>query len=134
MTQVWSEEKVTPVTVLKVEEDKSESFKDIKKGDRITIKGKSKGKGFQGVVKRHGFSGGPKSHGQKHSLRAPGSIGATGPQRVIPGQKMAGRMGSDTITMKNVRVVEVDQEKGFLKIKGAVPGMTGTLTEIKLNK
>ena len=99
-------------------------------GDKVQVSGISKGKGFQGVVKRWNFAGGPKSHGQKHSLRAPGSIGSTGPQRVFKGKKMAGRMGSDRITVKNLEVVGVDKEKNLLLIKGALPGRPGTLLEI----
>ena len=97
-------------------------------GDNIQVSGVSKGKGFQGVVKRHGFAGGRRSHGQKHSEREPGSIGSTGPQRVFKGTKMAGRMGSDRVTVKNLRVLLVDGDT--LLIKGAVPGRRGTLLEI----
>lgn len=100
-------------------------------GDIIRVSGVSKGKGFQGVVKRHGFHGGPRSHGQKHSEREPGSIGATGPQRVFKGTRMGGRMGSDRITVKNLKVVGVDLENNILLISGAVPGKRGTLLEIK---
>ncbi len=100
-------------------------------GDAIEVSGVSKGKGFQGVVKRHGFKGGPRSHGQKHSERKPGSIGSTGPQRVLKGLRMAGRMGSDRVTVKNLSVVAVDAEKGLLFVKGAVPGRRGTLLEVR---
>jgi large subunit ribosomal protein L3 len=100
-------------------------------GEEIEVSGISKGKGFQGVVKRHGFKGGPRSHGQKHSERKPGSIGSTGPQRVLKGLRMAGRMGSDRITVKNLSVVAVDTEKGLLFVKGAVPGHRGTLLEVR---
>lgn len=131
MTQVWQEDKVVPVTVLRIISDDNEVLKNVKEGDRLVLSGKSKGKGFQGVVKRHGFHGGPKSHGQKHSLRAPGSIGATAPQRTIPGKKMPGRMGNDTITLKNVLVVKILPEENSLMIKGAVPGMSGTKVEIR---
>lgn len=100
-------------------------------GEEIEVSGISKGKGFQGVVKRHGFKGGPRSHGQKHSERKPGSIGSTGPQRVLKGLRMAGRMGSDRVTVKNLSVVAVDTEKGLLFVKGAVPGRRGTLLEVR---
>ncbi len=103
-------------------------------GDKVNVSGVSKGKGFQGVVKRHGFAGGPKSHGQKHSLRAPGSIGSTGPQRVFKGKKMAGHMGSERVTVKNLEIVAVDTENNLLMIKGAVPGAFGSLLEIRTNK
>lgn len=100
-------------------------------GDEITVTGTSKGKGFQGVVKRHGFHGGPRSHGQKHSEREPGSIGATGPQRVLKGTRMAGRMGSDTVTIKGLKVLAVDSTNNLLLVSGAIPGRRGTLIEIK---
>ncbi len=103
-------------------------------GDIVDVSGISKGKGFQGVVKRHGFAGGPGSHGQKHSLRAPGSIGSTGPQRVFKGKKMAGRMGTDRVTVKNLEIVGVDNENNLILIKGALPGRPGTLLEIKTKK
>ena len=99
-------------------------------GDMVTVSSISKGKGFQGVVKRHGFAGQPRSHGQKHTERAPGSIGATGPQRVFKGMRMPGRMGSDRITTKNLKVVKVDGENNLIFIKGAVAGRRGTLVEI----
>ncbi len=100
-------------------------------GEDVTVTGTSKGKGFQGVVKRHGFKGGPRSHGQKHSEREPGSIGATGPQRVVPGTRMAGRMGSDTITVKGLKVLAVDTTNNLLLVSGAIPGRRGTLIEVK---
>lgn len=101
-------------------------------GDVVTISGISKGKGFQGVVKRHGFKGGWGQHGQKHSHREPGSIGGGGRAggRVAKGMKMAGRMGSDRVTQKNVKVLEVDRENGFILVQGAVPGRRGTIIEI----
>jgi large subunit ribosomal protein L3 len=101
-------------------------------GDSVTVSAISKGKGFQGVIKRHGFKGGPRSHGQKHSERAPGSIGGggRGGGRVIKGMRMGGRMGGDRITVKNLTVVQVNQESGEIALKGAVPGRRGTLVEI----
>jgi len=100
-------------------------------GDEIKISAISKGKGFQGVVKRHGFKGGPRSHGQKHSEREAGSIGATGPQRVFKGIRMPGRMGSDRITIKNTKVVAIDTDNNIIFIKGATPGRRGTLVEVR---
>lgn len=100
-------------------------------GDTVTVSSISKGKGFQGVMKRHGFKGGWGQHGQKHSAREAGSIGATGPQRVFRGKKMAGRMGSDRTTLKNVMILDIDAVNGFILIKGAVAGKRGTLVEIK---
>lgn len=98
-------------------------------GDAITVSAVSKGKGFQGVVKRHGFKGGRRSHGQKHSEREPGSIGATG-NKVLRGTRMGGRMGSDTITVKGLTVLQVNPEENILVVSGAVPGRKGTLVEV----
>lgn len=103
----------------------------FQEGDKVKISSLSKGRGFQGVVKRHGFHGGPKTHGQKDRLRAPGSIGATAPQRVMPGKKMAGRMGQERKTVKNLKVVGIDKENNILMLKGAAPGMRGTTLEIR---
>ncbi|MFA5132336.1 MAG: 50S ribosomal protein L3 [Candidatus Paceibacterota bacterium] len=102
-------------------------------GDIVTISSISKGKGFQGVMKRHGMKGGWGQHGQKHSAREVGSIGSTGQQRVNKGKRMPGRMGSDRITQKSVTVLDVDTENGYILIKGAVAGKRGTLVEIKAN-
>lgn len=102
-------------------------------GDTIRVTGTSKGKGFQGGVKRHGFKGGPRSHGQKHSEREPGSIGGSGGRaggRVAKGMRMAGRMGSDKITVRNLKVLAVDSATNTLVIKGAVPGNPGSLLSI----
>jgi large subunit ribosomal protein L3 len=100
-------------------------------GDTIMVSAISKGKGFQGVVKRHGFRGGPGSHGMKDTLRAPGSIGATGAQRVFKGLRMAGRMGGDRVTVKNLKVLAVDAKENVLLVSGAVPGRRGTLVEVR---
>lgn len=102
-------------------------------GDTVAVSGITKAKGFQGVVKRHHFAGGPKSHGQKHSLREAGSIGATWPQRVLKGMRMAGRMGGERCTMKHVEVVRVDTTRHLLAVKGAIPGRRGTWVEIRDN-
>lgn len=104
---------------------------DFNSGDKVIVVAISKGKGFQGVVKRHGFHGGPKSHGQKDRHRAPGSIGTSWPQHVIKGMRMAGRMGGDKITVKNLEIIEVDKENNLIAIKGAIPGRKGTLIMIK---
>lgn len=102
-------------------------------GDVVTVSSISKGKGFQGVVKRHGFHGGPRSHGQKNKERAPGSIGGGGRAggRVVKGMRMAGRMGGDRVTVKNLKVLKVDQANNTLMISGAIPGRPGTLIEIR---
>ncbi|MGB9848082.1 MAG: 50S ribosomal protein L3 [Minisyncoccia bacterium] len=102
----------------------------FQEGEKIKISGTSKSKGFQGVVKRHGFHGGPKTHGQKNRLRAPGSIGATHPQHVPKGRKMAGRMGGERITLKNVKIAKIINDKNIICVKGAVPGKKGDLVEI----
>jgi len=109
------------------DEIKADVFKE---GDFVKVIGISKGKGFQGVVKRHGFKGGPASHGQKDRLRAPGSIGATFPERVIKGMRMAGRMGADQVTVEGLKIAKVDAENNIIAIKGAVPGNRGSLIEI----
>ncbi|MFA5392347.1 MAG: 50S ribosomal protein L3 [Candidatus Paceibacterota bacterium] len=99
-------------------------------GDQVKITGKSRGKGFQGVVKRHGFHGKDATHGVKHAHRQPGSIGATALQRVIKGKKMAGRTGWENVSIKKVKVIKIDPQKNLLYLKGAVPGKRGTLIEI----
>ena len=101
-------------------------------GDKVNVIGTSKGRGFQGVMKRHGFHGGPRTHGQSDRARAPGSIGAgTFPARVLKGKKMAGHMGNVRITIKNLEVVEVDPERNLLLLKGGVPGGPNGLLMIR---
>ena len=95
-------------------------------GDKVDVIGTSKGKGFQGVVKRHGFRGHPTTHGHKDQVRKSGSIGAGGVQRVFKGMRMAGRMGTDRITVKNLEVVSIDADKNIIGIKGAIPGARGS--------
>lgn len=99
-------------------------------GDKITVQGLSKGRGFAGVVKRHHFKGGPASHGGKHDLRAPGSIGAGGVQRVFKGMRMAGRMGGGPVTVKNLEIIEINPENNELLIKGAIPGARNGILRI----
>jgi large subunit ribosomal protein L3 len=102
-------------------------------GEKVEVSAISKGKGFQGVVKRHGFHGGSRTHGQKHSEREPGSIGGGGRAggRVAKGMKMAGRMGGDRITVRNLTVLQVHPETNELVLAGAVPGRRGALVEIR---
>jgi large subunit ribosomal protein L3 len=101
-------------------------------GDLVDVIGISKGKGFQGGVKRHGFAGGPKTHGQSDRHRAPGSIGSSAtPGRVLKGQKMAGHMGNEKVTIRKLRVVEADAERNLLLVRGAVPGAKNGLLEIR---
>jgi len=112
----------------------SVSISDIfEEGDTVRAIGRSKGKGFQGVVKRYSFKGvGDATHGQHNRLRAPGSIGAASyPAKVVKGMKMAGRMGSDRVTVKNLKVVKILEEKNLLLIKGAIPGHKGSIVVIE---
>lgn len=103
-------------------------------GDVIRVTGTSKGKGFAGVVKRHHFRGGPRTHGQSDRERAPGSIGqTTTPGRVYRGKRMAGRMGGDTVTVRNLTVVSVDAEKQMVLIKGVLPGAINGLLILEKN-
>ncbi|HVX91489.1 MAG TPA: 50S ribosomal protein L3 [Candidatus Paceibacterota bacterium] len=102
-------------------------------GDTVQVSGITKGKGFQGGVKRHGFKGGSRTHGQKHSEREPGSIGGSGGRaggRVAKGIRMAGRMGGDRVTVKNLTVLAVDPATNEIIVSGAVPGARGTILEI----
>ncbi len=99
-------------------------------GDDLKVTATSKGKGFQGVVKRHGFHGSPASHGHKDQLRMPGSIGATDAARVFKGTRMGGRMGSDRVTVDNLELIKIDTDKNLLYIKGAVPGARNALVTI----
>jgi len=100
-------------------------------GDMIEVSATSKGKGYQSVIKRHGFKGQPRSHGQKHSENAPGSIGGGLRNKVPKNMRMAGRMGGDRITIKNLKVLAVDKDNNQLIISGAVPGRRGTLVEVR---
>lgn len=99
-------------------------------GDKVKVTAISKGKGTQGVVKRHGFAGGPKTHGHRHVLRSGGSIGSAFPEHVQKGKKMAGRMGNAQVTVKNLKIAWVDKEKDLVAIKGAIPGRKGSWIKI----
>lgn len=101
-------------------------------GDKVVVKGKSKGKGFQGVMRRHGFGGvGTATHGQHNRLRAPGSIGSSSyPSRVFKGMSMAGRMGNSNVTVRNLKVIKIIPEKNFLFLEGSVPGSINSIIEI----
>lgn len=106
---------------------------DFKEGDTVKVAGISKGKGFQGAVKKHGFKGRQTcTHGTKHELRNVGSVGM-GEASIRKGRKMPGRMGAERITVKNLKVFKVDLEKNLMAIRGAVPGHKGTLLEIRGN-
>lgn len=104
-------------------------------GDLVDVTAVSKGRGFQGGVKRHGFHGGPKTHGQSDRHRAPGSVGATTtPGKVYKGQRMAGHMGDTQVTVKNLLVVEANAARGILMVRGAVPGAANGLVRIRRSK
>lgn len=99
--------------------------------DKVKISGISKGKGFQGAVKRWGFHGRNATHGVKHEQRTLGSVGSSFPERVIKGRKMPGRMGAERVTVKNLKIIKIDKENNLLAVNGAVPGHRGTLLEIR---
>ncbi len=129
MTQIWQGDIAVPITVVKV--DEKADLGDLKTGDLVAVSGVSKGRGFAGVVKRHGFHGGPMTHGQKNRQRAPGSNGPTAPQRTIPGRRMAGHMGVEKVTVRNLTVAVVETEQRTVALKGAVPGAVGGKVEIR---
>jgi len=136
----FAKAKVGPKRVIKEfpfkDQDKLELGAEIKvdrfnAGDFVRITGVSKGKGFQGVMKRHNFSGGQQTHGQSDRLRAPGSLGqSSNPSRVFKGIKMAGRMGNDRVTVKSVEVVKVDTENNLIYLRGSLPGSKNSVLEI----
>lgn len=128
--RAWDDKDVKALSALKVGDKIDVS--SFKEGDIVVASSTSKGKGFQGVVKRHGFKGGPRSHGQKHSEREPGSIsgGTREGGRVPKGMRMAGRTGSDTITISGLKVVQIDAATNEILVLGAVAGRRGTLVEI----
>ena len=128
MTQIFKNNEALAITPIQLE---TGDFSAFKEGEKIKVSGITKGHGFEGVVKRHGFHGGPKTHGQKNRLRAPGSIGNTSPQRVLPGRKMAGHMGTVRVTIKNIKIVGLDTEKNILMLNGAVPGTINGRVEIR---
>ena len=130
MSQIFSENgTVTPVTVISVNSDSAV----LSEGEMVKVSGLSKGKGFQGAVKRHGFHGMPHSHGHHHVARHAGSIGQRFPQHTLKGMRMAGRMGGERSTSKNLKVVFIDKTKKMIGVKGAVPGIPGTVVEIYNN-
>jgi large subunit ribosomal protein L3 len=130
---VLKEFRLKPSETTEVKEGEIIDVSSFIAGDKIQISGISKGKGFQGVVKRHGFHGGPRTHGQKHSEREPGSIGGGLRTHVPKGMRMAGRMGSDRITQRNLKIFSVDKENNLMLVKGSIPGRKGTLLEITGN-
>ncbi|MFA6184134.1 MAG: 50S ribosomal protein L3 [Parcubacteria group bacterium] len=100
--------------------------------DKVAVIGTTKAKGYQGVVKRHGFKGSPASHGHRHDHRAPGSIGCAFPEHVLKGRKMAGRMGGNKFTVKNLKVVYIDKENNLIGLKGAVPGVVNRMVQLSV--
>jgi large subunit ribosomal protein L3 len=126
MAQIFDEKgNIVPVTL--IEADTSQ----FQEGGKLKISGLSKGKGFQGVVKKWGFAGRRATHGTKHEQRTPGSVGTSFPERVIKGKKMPGRMGHKRITIRNLKIAKVDIDKNLIAVKGAVPGRRGTVLEIR---
>ncbi len=136
MNQIFSlSGEVFPVTLLVRPDDSGDlAAAGLVEGETVTVVGTSKGKGFQGVVKRHKFKGGRRSHGQKHSEREAGSIGGGGRAggRVVKGMRMAGRMGGERVTVKNLRIIKLVPETREIFIGGAVPGRRGSLVEIRV--
>ncbi len=140
----FSKAKIEPMRTLREvrleKEEKVELGQEIKAdifsvGEKVDISGISKGLGFQGTVRRHHFRGGPKSHGQSDRLRAPGSIGGSSyPSRVWKGQRMAGRMGREKVTLRNLEIVDLDLNKNIILIKGAVPGKRDSILIIRKTK
>ncbi len=120
-----------PIDMTKFKVGDEVTVESFAAGEKVRVSGVMKGRGFQGTVKRHGFGGGPKTHGQKNRFRAPGSIGSTAFQRVVPGRRMAGHMGSVRVTIKNLVVADIDKEKNLIFLRGAVPGARGGLLEIR---
>ena len=103
----------------------------LQEGEKVSVSGLTKGKGFAGVVKRWGFAGRPATRGTKHELRTPGSVGASTPSRVVKGRKMPGRMGFERVTVKNLKIVKIDPKNNLLAVRGAISGRKRTLLEIR---
>ena len=135
MTQIFDESgEVFPVTLVVRAGDSSDVDEAaLTEGEMVNVSGTSKGKGFQGVVKRHKFQGGRRSHGQKHSEREAGSIGggSRAGGRVIKNMRMAGRMGGEQVTVKNLKIIKILPETREIFIRGAIPGRRGSVVEIK---
>ncbi len=121
-----------PEADVDVEEGQEIKVDVFETGERVDVIGVSKGRGFAGTVKRHGFNRQPKTHGQSDRERAPGSVGAgSTPGRVVKGKRMAGRMGNDRVTIKNLEVVRIDPEHNLLAVRGSIPGSRGGIVMIK---
>ena len=128
---VLCELRVTPEDLAAYEVGNTLTADSFAAGDKISVSGKTKGRGFQGVVKRHGFHGQDKGHGNKDQVRMPGSIGATDADRVFKGKRMGGRMGFTRQTTKNLKIFEVDVKNNLIYILGSVPGARNSLVEIR---
>ncbi len=128
MSRLFSEGSAIPVTLVMAEN--LEDIDHLEIGTTVKVSGLSKGKGFQGVVKRHGHSGGPATHGHRHVLRTPGSVGGMFPQHTRKGRKLPGRAGQNRVTVPNLEVVDKDKETGVIAIKGALPGSRNSRVEI----
>lgn len=131
MSQIFKEKERERIPVSLIKVDNKDDLNFLKEGEFVDVVGITKGHGFQGTVKRHGFSGGPKTHGQKNRQRAPGSIGSTALQRVVPGKKMAGHMGCIRKTIKNLKIVAINNKEGILLVKGSVPGANKSKVTVK---
>ncbi len=100
-------------------------------GEKVSVSGISKGKGFAGMIKRWGVARKPTTHGAKHQTRAMGSVGCRYPQRVVKGRKMPGRLGTERVTISDLKIIKIDKENNILAVKGAVPGKTGMMVEVR---
>lgn len=119
-----------PIGDESVEKGQSIDVAAFAEGEKVNVIGTSKGKGFQGVVRRYNFRGAKATHGTKDQMRMPGSIGALGPQKVFKGTRMAGRMGGERVTVKNLKVVQIDPKNNVIAVKGAIPGARGSFVTI----
>lgn len=129
LKEMRDKKELTPEQTLKIGDEINVSV--FKEDEKIKISGISKGKGFQGGVKRHGFKGRNATHGVKHEQRTIGSTGCRFPQHVIKGRNMPGRMGYERVSVKNLKIMKIEPENNLLVIKGAIPGHKGTLLEIR---
>ncbi|MEZ4156435.1 MAG: 50S ribosomal protein L3 [Candidatus Paceibacterota bacterium] len=128
MTQIFKDGSALGVTPIKLSE--KANLEGVEAGMPLKVTGKSKGHGFASVIKRWNFRGGPKTHGQKHYHRAPGSIGSKQMARVVPGRKMGGRYGMETITYKGIKIAEIDAENKIVMLHGSAPGIVGREVEL----
>lgn len=130
MSQLFNDRNyLVPVTVVQIVAPEDIS---LRVGERVCVQGISKGKGFQGVVKKHGARGDKASHGRKHSARRVGSIGSSFPEKVFKGKHMPGRMGSKKVTVRNLAVERVDEKNKLVALRGALPGARGMLVKIRV--